>query len=158
MKLVSFTTGTGKGNGNMAESLIRARDGLHNVCCFQIHIWGFTHWPLAMQAYTCLSICKDTSLVPGNRLCYSSPVSLATICLIRLFTGLTEASPGSSGRQVCGRSWWFWMFFPYGYDLVKTPTDAASDLSHSEETIFGPPCLVHPDRITWVMGRLFFPD
>lgn len=92
MKLVSFTTGTGKGNGNMAKSLIRARDGLHNVCCFQIHIWGFTHWPLAMQAYTCLSICKDTSLVPGNKLCYSSPVSLATICLIRLFTGLTGIS------------------------------------------------------------------
>lgn len=52
---------TGKGNENMAESLIRASDGLHNVCSLQICMWGFTHWSLNMQAYTCLSVCEDTS-------------------------------------------------------------------------------------------------
>lgn len=101
IKWVSFTTVTGKGNGNMTKSLIRASDVSHNVCCFQIHRWDSTHWPLAMQACTCLSICKDTSLIPGNRRCYFSLVSLATIWLIRLFSDLTEASPWGSVEVRC---------------------------------------------------------
>lgn len=101
IKWISFTTVTGKGNGNMTESLIRASDVSHNACCFQIHIWGSTPWPLAIQACTCLSICKDTFLIPGNRLCCFSLVSLATIWFIRVFADLTEASRWGSVEVRC---------------------------------------------------------
>lgn len=97
----------------MAESLTGARDGLHKCLLLSDPYMRFYTLTSRHAGIQCLRICKDIFLIPGNKLCYFSPVSLATIWLIRLFSDLTEASPWGSEdvRCVAGAND-FGCFFP----------------------------------------------